>query len=475
MDLSQTSVREARHGYVYPVVPFIAGQPSFEEIYHDHFDYVWMNLRRLGVSELELDDAVQDVFLVLHRRADEFEGRSTLKTWLYGIARRVAFRYRRSAERARRRSEALGRVDREGADLDTDLQTRQAWSMLYKFLDTLDDEKREAFVIGEFEGLNRRELGRALGVNPNTAYSRLRAARERFQRTFASEARRRGLLRADRARHPEACERRRVWAVLVPQLGAPVAYPEGSAHESVSSLTPSGTGGSGGGFALFLKVAAVAFAVAGGTALAVQGTLPHTFDPTADPDGRGGPHGISVGVAPVAGSEPSVPMVVVGPARRPVAVLGGQVSADTGSSLLRSSVMAPMVEANRVSAGSSTRQRRSRRRAPIGADGGSNARSTAAHGTPVSRLAAEVTLIRSARASLARKRPSQALADLRRHAREHRNGELAVVRRALRIDALCRLHRIPQARSEARAFLAEHRGSSEAAHVMRSCGGSGSK
>ena len=70
---------------------------SLERVYRDHLDYVWWTLRALGVVESALDDAAQDVFIVVHRRLDEFEGRATMKTWLYQIARRVALRYRSRA------------------------------------------------------------------------------------------------------------------------------------------------------------------------------------------------------------------------------------------------------------------------------------------------------------------------------------------------------------------------------------------
>ncbi len=60
---------------------------------------MWRNLHRLGVPSLVLDEAVQDVFLVVHRRRDEFAGRSSLRTWIFGIVLRVAKDYRRAAHR----------------------------------------------------------------------------------------------------------------------------------------------------------------------------------------------------------------------------------------------------------------------------------------------------------------------------------------------------------------------------------------
>src|SRR5262245_44836563 len=69
--------------------------PTLDAIYEAHVAYVWRVVQRLGVPESSADDAVQDVFLVVHRKLDGFEGRSSIRTWLYGIALRVARDHRR--------------------------------------------------------------------------------------------------------------------------------------------------------------------------------------------------------------------------------------------------------------------------------------------------------------------------------------------------------------------------------------------
>src|SRR5215510_272402 len=68
--------------------------PSVAEIYRTHFDFVRRTARRLGVEPQQLDDVVQEVFITVHRRIDTFEGRSELRTWLYGITRRVVSGHR---------------------------------------------------------------------------------------------------------------------------------------------------------------------------------------------------------------------------------------------------------------------------------------------------------------------------------------------------------------------------------------------
>src|SRR5688572_4654627 len=72
---------------------------ALRELYQQHFEFVWRSLRALGLPPAVLDDAVQEVFLVVHRREKDFEGRSAVRTWLFGIAFRVAANFRRSARR----------------------------------------------------------------------------------------------------------------------------------------------------------------------------------------------------------------------------------------------------------------------------------------------------------------------------------------------------------------------------------------
>src|SRR6188474_2580416 len=70
---------------------------SFRQIYDEHFRFVWRSLARLGVRESDLGDVTQEVFVIVHRKLSEFEGRSKVTTWLFGIAMRVARDHRQSA------------------------------------------------------------------------------------------------------------------------------------------------------------------------------------------------------------------------------------------------------------------------------------------------------------------------------------------------------------------------------------------
>lgn len=158
-----------------------AAIPSFDEVYAAHFPFVWRVLRTLGVPEPALEDAAQDVFVVVHRRLPEFEGRSTIATWLFAIARRVASSHRRSTGRDASRTEPLADDPAGTADTFAALSRAQAAATVSQILDTMDDDKRIVFALVELEQLSVPEVARMLDLNLNTTYSRLRLARHAFE------------------------------------------------------------------------------------------------------------------------------------------------------------------------------------------------------------------------------------------------------------------------------------------------------
>jgi RNA polymerase sigma-70 factor, ECF subfamily len=160
---------------------------SFEALYEEHFSFVWRSIRRLGVDPSAVEDAVQDVFFVAHRRLVDFEGRSSIKTWLFGIALRVAGDHRRAARRKR----SHGIVPEDEADTSIVPDTRgpspfesatrtEAVERLHAILGDLDEDKRAVFILAELEQMSAPEIAEAVGANLNTVYTRLRAARREF-------------------------------------------------------------------------------------------------------------------------------------------------------------------------------------------------------------------------------------------------------------------------------------------------------
>lgn len=155
---------------------------TLEEVYARHSGFVWRTVRRMGIPDREVEDVMHEVFLVVHRRLADFDGRVAITTWLYHVTRGVVSNHRRSRRREERR---LKLVDpKPAAAPDPEAQTRrgQAAAFVRAFLEELDPEKREVFELAELEGLPMPEVAQLVGIKLNTAYSRLRAARQRFQR-----------------------------------------------------------------------------------------------------------------------------------------------------------------------------------------------------------------------------------------------------------------------------------------------------
>jgi RNA polymerase sigma-70 factor, ECF subfamily len=153
------------------------GGLPFEEIVRTHAPYVWRVLRSLGVPEHDVEDLSQETFLVVHRTLARFEGRSKLRTWIYGIALRVASDYRAKAHRKREVPSELPPETHVAASQEADLAQKQALSQLEAMLAKLPEERRQVFVLYEVEQLTMREVAEIVGCPLTTAYSRYHAAR----------------------------------------------------------------------------------------------------------------------------------------------------------------------------------------------------------------------------------------------------------------------------------------------------------
>lgn len=159
---------------------------SFAEVYEQHFDFVWRSARRLGIPDGAVDDVAQEVFIVVHRKLAEFEGRSSLKTWLFAITRRVVSDHRRRLKRQHPHTPFPDdRMPSDGVSPQERAARQEAAMVLHGFLDSLPDEQREVFVLSELEQMTAPEIGEATEVKLNTVYSRLRLARKAFERVVA--------------------------------------------------------------------------------------------------------------------------------------------------------------------------------------------------------------------------------------------------------------------------------------------------
>jgi RNA polymerase sigma-70 factor, ECF subfamily len=166
-----------------------ASSSSFAELYRTHVTYVWKTACRLGISDVDVEDVVQETFLTAHRRGVTFESHEAERSWLFGIVYNVVQHHRRSYRRRTALTEDGINLDvfpgpSAGAP-DRSVETNESVRLLETILDTLDPEKRAVLVLAELEEKSLAEIAEILAINANTASSRLRLAREAVEAAMA--------------------------------------------------------------------------------------------------------------------------------------------------------------------------------------------------------------------------------------------------------------------------------------------------
>ncbi|MEM7151359.1 MAG: sigma-70 family RNA polymerase sigma factor [Myxococcota bacterium] len=403
----------------------------FRELYLCELDFVWTVLRRLGVPDAQVEDAAHDVFVVVHRRIDDFEARSSERTWLYGIARRVAWRYRRAEQRRTRRKGALAqqtpeRLEPEGHEV---VRRAEARRLLHAFLETLDAPKREAFVLGEIEGLPRASLAQALGVKPSTAYSRLRAARADFEEAFGPDGPAGPVVRrlASATERPPAQARQRLWLALPGfSLGGVMG------------------GAAVGGVAAALTIVGVMAVVPSEPTSTPSVGEPRAARAKASSSSSSSAPAVAARVEPADVEERVPPILAVNAPVRP------------------NSRPSP----TRVRRGAANDEARDTAKAP--------ATTTAAESPTVSEpsadaLAREAVLLSRARTQMQAEQWPAAWESLSLHARSFPRGRLAAERRRSSVTVACKLGRQRDALTSARALLNTPRGHEHEAALRRTC------
>lgn len=162
----------------------------FDDVYSAHAGFVFRTLIRFGISRADAPDATQQVFIVVHRQLSSFDERSaSMKSWLFGMCRRVAADHR--AKASVRREVATEHLPHGEAEPQQEraVERKQARVLLQRLLDGLDEAKRDVFVLYELEGMTMPEVARTLGIPAQTAYSRYNAACRDMQNAAQPELR----------------------------------------------------------------------------------------------------------------------------------------------------------------------------------------------------------------------------------------------------------------------------------------------
>ena len=160
--------------------------PPFHAIYKQYVEFVWSSAGHLGAGAEIVDDVVQDVFMVIHSKISTLQHPEALRSWIYGIVRRTVSDYRRSRRTRDAAGVSLSAEPKSSRPSPLDVAERNAeLELLESVLAELDEPKREVFVMVEILEMTVPEVVQSLEIPLNTAYSRLRLARQDFEEALA--------------------------------------------------------------------------------------------------------------------------------------------------------------------------------------------------------------------------------------------------------------------------------------------------
>lgn len=183
--LLAAAVSVVRAMHAESAVPARRTRQTTAELFDAHAPFVLRLVRHLGVPSSDAEDVTQEVFMVAHQRLVTLQRQESARSWLFGIARRVAANHVRKTRR--RRTDSAQPVDElsaaDSGDPSLELELARDRALLMRALDRLDEDKRAVFVLFELEGLVMPEVAEMVGCPINTAYSRLYAARVIVQRS----------------------------------------------------------------------------------------------------------------------------------------------------------------------------------------------------------------------------------------------------------------------------------------------------
>jgi RNA polymerase sigma-70 factor (ECF subfamily) len=162
--------------------PAAAAPASFEEAYRGYAQCTARWARNLGGADIEVEDVVQEVFLVVSRRLRDFRGQARFSSWLFEITRKTVANHRRR-HRWRfwiGRGDSADQRATPADDPDSQLERRQAADLFYRALDRLREPYRTVLVLFEVEGMSTQAIAELCGTKVATVKVQLFRARERF-------------------------------------------------------------------------------------------------------------------------------------------------------------------------------------------------------------------------------------------------------------------------------------------------------
>jgi RNA polymerase sigma-70 factor (ECF subfamily) len=155
---------------------------DISSLYASHAPFLGRVIQRLAGRGPHVDDLLQETFVVAFKRRDDFGGRSSSRTWLYGIAARLCWRHNRGARRfGFFRLRYAQEPERPVRSPDQELEREETAALVYEVLKELPFKQRECFVLYELEELEGAAIAELLGIPEGTVWTRVHHARKKFE------------------------------------------------------------------------------------------------------------------------------------------------------------------------------------------------------------------------------------------------------------------------------------------------------
>jgi RNA polymerase sigma-70 factor, ECF subfamily len=154
---------------------------SFEQLYKEHSGFVYSVALRVNQNSADAEEVTQDVFMKVYRGLKDFQGKSSLRTWIYRIAINTALNQCRKSNRLPSTGEEYDYAIATMAAKDSVLETADEHDnevTLSAFLGFLSPEQRMVIVLREIEGFSYQEIAEIVNIPVNTVRTRLKRARE---------------------------------------------------------------------------------------------------------------------------------------------------------------------------------------------------------------------------------------------------------------------------------------------------------
>lgn len=167
----------------------VAGERvAFRELYTRHRASVARLVFRLGLSNAELEDAIQEVFIQVHKSLKDFRGQAKFSTWLHRVTVNVVLMHRRALRsRPSYAEEPKHEPAADSALPDDDAETSERLRAFRRILDRLGEKKRDVFVLHDLEGVTPAEIAQIVGAPVLTVRTRLFYARRELEVMLSEE------------------------------------------------------------------------------------------------------------------------------------------------------------------------------------------------------------------------------------------------------------------------------------------------